>query len=57
MYRLCQSTVDAAMVEQHATRERDRKIAAGIDMRLKMALDDPDNDEDDDPAGALVPVG
>jgi len=46
MHRLGQSTVNAAMVYQHATRKRDQEIAAGIDPRLK-ALDDTDAGDDE----------
>lgn len=55
MHRLGQSTVNAAMIYQHATAKRDREIAAGIDKRLAQALEE--DDEDDGAAGALVPVG
>ncbi len=51
MHRLGQSTVNAAMIYQHATSKRDREIAAGIDRRLTEAHDDDDevhNGSDDD---------
>jgi integrase len=52
MHRLGQSTVNAAMIYQHATRKRDREIAAGIDEALTQgAADDEDSDNDDGLAG------
>ena len=66
MHRLGQSTMNAALIYQHATAKRDREIAAGIDMRLARArrIVDPDDEAEDDSdsddngsAGVPVPVG
>jgi len=53
MHRLGQSTANAAMVYQHATRKRDQEIAAGIDARLK-ALDETDPEDEEDDGGVLA---
>ena len=58
MHRLGQSTVNAAMIYQHATRKRDREIAAGIDEALTQGAvgDDEDEDIDGDDGLAGVPA-
>lgn len=58
MHRLGQSTMRAALIYQHATRKRDKEIAAGIDKRLAEAQSEDDEDDDDDgSSGTLLPVG
>jgi integrase len=57
MHRLGQSTVNAAMIYQHATAKRDREIAASINERLAQAIkEDHEDDGDDGLAGVLVPA-
>jgi hypothetical protein len=66
MHRMGQSSMRAALIYQHATSERDREIAAGMDRRIsgqaggktkgkrrRMKSDDGD----DGAAGELARVG
>jgi integrase len=49
MHRMGHSSMRAALIYQHATSERDREIADGIDRRIQGAR--PDDDPDDGAAG------
>jgi integrase len=51
MHRMGHSSMRAALIYQHATSERDREIAAGIDKRLSTGQL---GDDDDGPAGELA---
>jgi integrase len=44
----------AALIYQHATRDADRKIADALDARVQA--EQPDDEDDDGTAGALVPA-
>jgi hypothetical protein len=67
MHRMGQASVRAALIYQHATNERDREIAAGMDKRIadqtgkkqrgKPRRRKKRDDGDDGAAGALVPAG
>lgn len=63
MHRMGHASMRAALIYQHATSERDREIAAELSRRAaeargRVTKHDQDDDEepDDGPAGALVPV-
>lgn len=60
MHRMGHASMRAALIYQHATSERDREIAAGMEERIarrKKAARGKDVDPDDGASGALVPVG
>jgi integrase len=44
MHRMGHSSMRAALIYQHATREREREIASGIDKRLSTERGDDDDD-------------
>jgi hypothetical protein len=68
MHRMGHSSMRAALIYQHATSERDREIAAGMDKRIakvqgkKAAAKKPGRKKkggarDDGPAGVLAQLG
>ena len=51
MVRMGHSSMRAALIYQHATRERDRKIADGLSEQIKIARHTPAADAGDEANG------
>ena len=56
MSRIGHSTPRAALIYQHATSERDKKIADGLNLMIGGRLMVPPPDEPEGPSGALIPA-
>lgn len=60
MARMGQDSPRAALIYQHASRQADQTIADKLSALIEDAnstKDHPDDDDENGPAGALVPVG
>ena len=57
MARMGHSTMRAALIYQHATRERDRKIADGLSEQIKMARRSAAGRDDTEPDGHATGTG
>jgi hypothetical protein len=63
MHRMGHGSMRAALIYQHATTDRDRRIADAMNALVDALAEDtessndgPDDEDDDGAAGALVPV-
>lgn len=56
MTRLGHSTPRAALIYQHTTSERDKKIADALNLMIEGRLIVPPADDPDGPSGALIPA-
>jgi hypothetical protein len=57
MARMGHDSERAALIYQHAARGADQRITDAIDFHVQAERDDQGDDDDDGPAGTLVPAG
>ena len=57
MSRMGHDSERAALIYQHVARGADQRITDAIDFHVQAERDDQGDDDDDGPAGALVPAG
>ena len=57
MVRMGHSTMRAALIYQHTTRERDRKIADGLNEQIKMTRRSAAGRDDTEPDGHTTGTG
>ena len=57
MTRMGHDSERAALIYQHEARGADHRITDAIGFHVQAERDDQGDDDDDGPAGALVPAG